>query len=138
MTAATKDRNTQEMAPGRSRAFAMAASAKVYAGTIAAIDAAGNVNKGITSTAIRAVGVFTQPYDNTGGAAGAITAEVNRGVFGPFANSAAGDLIAAADVGADCYIVDDQTVAKTSGTSTRSVAGKVWQVDASGVWVEFR
>ena len=28
-----------------------------------------------------------------------------------------------ADVGASAYIVDDQTVAKTNGTSTRSVAG---------------
>lgn len=138
MTAATKDRSTEEIAPGRVRSLPMAASAKVYAGTIAAIDASGNVNKGITSTTIRAVGVFLAPFDNTGGAAAALSAEVHRGVFGPFANSSAGDLIAAADVGADCYIVDDSTVAKTNGTSTRSVAGKVWNVDASGVWIEFR
>lgn len=138
MTAATKDRDLQEVAPGRVRSFAMAAAAKVYAGTIAAIDASGNVNKGVTSAAIRAVGVFRKAFDNTGGAAGALSAEVERGVFGPFANSASGDLIAAADVGNDCYIVDDSTVAKTSNSSARSVAGKVWQVDASGVYVEFR
>ena len=138
MTAAAKDRSTQEIAPGRTRALPMAAAAKVWGGTIAAIDASGNVNKGITATTIRAVGVFPQMYDNTAGAAGAITAEVQRGIFGPFANSSAGDLIAAADVGADCYIVDDSTVAKTNGTSTRVVAGKVWSVDASGVYVEFR
>jgi hypothetical protein len=48
-----------------------------------------------------------------------------------FQNSTAGDLIAQADVGTDCYIVDDQTVAKTSGTNTRSVAGKVQEVDAA-------
>ena len=48
----------------------------------------------------------------------------------------AGDLIAQADVGADCYIVDDQTVAKTNGTNTRSVAGKIIAVDADGVWVK--
>ena len=41
-------------------------------------------------------------------------------MFGPFANSASGDLITAAEVGSDCYIVDDQTVAKTNGSSTRS------------------
>ena len=41
-----------------------------------------------------------------------------------------------ADVGADCYIVDDQTVAKTNGTNTRSVAGKIIAVDADGVWVK--
>ena len=138
MAAATANRNLQEVAPGRRRALPMAAAAKVFQGTIAVIDASGNCNKGITSTAVRAMGVFAQPYDNTAGAAGAITAEVDRGIFGPFANSSAGDLIGAADVGADCYIVDDQTVAKTSGSSTRSIAGKVWSVDASGVYVEFR
>lgn len=138
MVAATKDRDTQEMAPARRRAFPMAAGAKVFAGTIAVIDASGNVNKGITSAAVRAVGCFRGAYDNTGGAAGAAVAETERGVFGPFANSSAGDLIAAADVGNDCFIVDDQTVAKTNGSNTRSIAGKVFQVDASGVWVEFR
>ena len=55
-----------------------------------------------------------------------------------FANSAAADAITLADIGADCYIVDDQTVAKTSATNTRSVAGKVFDVDAEGVWVDFR
>ena len=48
------------------------------------------------------------------------------------------DAITLADVGSDCYIVDDQTVAKTNGTNTRSVAGKVFDVDADGVWVDFR
>ena len=136
MTAATKDRDTQEVA-GRTRSLPMAAAAKVYAGTIAVIDLSGNANKGITSTTLKAVGVFKAPYDNTSGGAGAINCEVDIGVYGPFANSAAGDLIAAADVGSTCYIVDDQTVAKTNGSSTRSAAGTVWQVDANGVWVKF-
>lgn len=136
MTAATKDRDTQEVA-GTTRSLPMTAAVKAHAGTIAAIDAAGNVRPGITATTLKAVGIFAAPYDNTAGAAGAQLAEVKRGVFGPFANSSAGDLIAALDVESDCYIVDDQTVAKTSGASTRSVAGKVHQVDASGVWVRF-
>jgi hypothetical protein len=42
-----------------------------------------------------------------------------------------------ADVGKQCYLVDDQTVAKTDGTNTRSPAGFVRDVDADGVWVEF-
>ncbi|MCY1460857.1 hypothetical protein D9M71_784510 [compost metagenome] len=53
-----------------------------------------------------------------------------------FANSAAGDEITRADIGATAYIVDDQTVAKTDGTSTRSVAGTIRDVDSDGVWVE--
>lgn len=136
MTAATKDRDTQEVV-GRTRAFPMAAGAKVYAGTIAALDASGNLNKGITAATLKAVGVFDQPYDNTGGAAGAITGEAKRGIYGPFANSSAGDLIADTDIGSTCYIVDDSTVAKTNGSATRSAAGVVHKVDAAGVWVRF-
>jgi hypothetical protein len=137
MVAATKDRDTQTVA-GETRAFPMVAAAKAFAGTIAAIETAnGNVKPGLTATNIRAVGVFSAFFDNSAGAAGAVVAEVKRGVFGPFANSSAGDLIAAGDVDTDCYIVDDQTVAKTSGGSTRTVAGKVHQVDAAGVWVRF-
>jgi hypothetical protein len=34
-------------------------------------------------------------------------------------------------------VVDDQTVAKTNGSSSRSVAGIIRDVDADGVWVEF-
>ena len=136
MVAATKDRDTQEV-PARFRAFPMAANAKVFAGTIAVVDASGNMNRGTTAATLKCVGVFDQPFDNTGGAAGAIAGEAKLGVFGPFANSAAGDQITNADVGADCFIVDDQTVAKTNGGSTRSVAGKVHLVEAAGVWVRF-
>ena len=47
------------------------------------------------------------------------------------------DLITQANVGSDCYIVDNQTVAATSGTGTRSRAGKVYAIDPSGtVWVQ--
>ena len=41
-----------------------------------------------------------------------------------------------ADLGKTCYIVDDETVAKTDGTATRSAAGKVVGLDSDGVWVE--
>lgn len=134
MTAATKDRDTQELG-GRRRAAPIAANVKCYAGTLACIDASGNMTKGATATTLKCVGVFKQPYDNTGGAAGAFTAEAEQGVFGPFANSASTDAIALKDVQSACYIVDDQTVALTNGSNTRSVAGTIYHVDASGVWV---
>ncbi|EKK5133725.1 TPA: hypothetical protein NII88_006806, partial [Pseudomonas aeruginosa] len=34
------------------------------------------------------------------------------------------------------YIVDDQTVAATDGTETRSPAGRIIGVEPDGVWVE--
>ncbi|CUH67985.1 hypothetical protein TG4357_03322 [Thalassovita gelatinovora] len=52
-------------------------------------------------------------------------------------NSAAADEITIADIGNKAYAVDDQTVAKTDGTATRSPAGIIDDVDANGVWVRF-
>ena len=59
---------------------------------------------------------------------------MKRGNF-CLANSAGADEITAADIGKVCYIVDNQTVAKTDGTATRSPAGIVDDVDDAGVWV---
>ncbi|PYG27849.1 hypothetical protein C8N36_114125 [Pelagimonas varians] len=54
------------------------------------------------------------------------------------ANAAAVDEITSADVGSVCFAVDDQTVAKTDGSSTRSPAGIVDVVDLNGnIWVRF-
>lgn len=116
--------------------YPVLASAKLFAGAIVGFNAgAAFVSRGATSTTFKPVGVAQALADNSAGANGAINVRVRRGCF-RFANSSAGDLITLADVGSDCYVVDDQTVAKTNGTSTRSVAGKVRDVDADGVWVE--
>jgi hypothetical protein len=69
---------------------------------------------------------------NAGGADGAVTVPVRRGCF-RFANN--GDCTRA-HIGGSAYAVDDQTVASTDGTSTRSAVGTIRDVDALGVWVE--
>lgn len=79
-----------------------------------------------------AVGVAQQTVVNAG-ADGAKKVPTERGTF-KFANLGA-DAVTAADIQKDCYIVDDQTVAKTSGSNTRSIAGKVIEVEADGVFV---
>ncbi|WP_416053124.1 hypothetical protein [Cupriavidus basilensis] len=136
MTALTADRNTTFRA-GIDFEFPVAANTKIFAGSIVAIDTAtGTATKGATATTLKSVGIAQAIADNTGGAAGDIRVRVRRGLW-HVANSAATDQITLADVGADCYLVDDQTVAKTSGTNTRSLAGKIRDVDATGVWVEF-
>lgn len=135
MTAAVTDRDTRTR-EGTIRNFPVAAAAVLYAGTIAVLSA-GNLTKGVTGVGLVCVGATRERIDNSTGIAGAIRGNAFRGVHGPFANSAAGDLIALTDVGTDCYIVDDSTVAKTSGGATRSIAGKVFDVSADGVWVHF-
>lgn len=135
MTATTVDRNTRQRI-GSLRSFPVKAATTIPAGCIACLDASGLLVNGAIATTLKSVGVPQASIANTG-ADGAIRGEVEAGVFGPFANSTSTDAIALADVGADCYVVDNQTVAKTSGGNTRSVAGKVWDVSTSGVWVKF-
>jgi hypothetical protein len=133
MTALAADRNTLSR-DARDFEWPVATATKIYAGAIVCINSSGYATKGATSTTLKTVGVAQEQVDNAG-ADGDKTIKVRRGCF-RFANSSAGDAIARADIGADCYVVDDQTVAKTNGTSTRSVAGKIRDVDSGGVWVE--
>lgn len=133
MTALSSDRNTRARL-GNNRVEGLAASVKVWSGSIVMRNAAGYVTKGATATGCMGVGRAEATVDNTSGAAGALTVEYTQGTF-LFANSASGDLITIADIGKVCYIVDDQTVAKTDGTATRSRAGIVDGIESNGVWV---
>lgn len=135
MAALTADRATPRR-DGKRLSLPVAASTKLFAGSIVCVNTSNLAVKGAVSTTLKAAGVAIEQADNSAGAAGAIRVEVERGVF-LMANSSAGDLIALQDIGSTCFIVDDQTVAKTNGSSTRSAAGIVRDVDASGVWVEF-
>lgn len=112
----------------------MKAATIAYQGGIAVNDA-GVAAPGRTATTLVALGVFKFNYNNSTGAANKVIAEILTGVF-KMGNSSAGDLIAATEIGKKVYIVDDQTVAKTDGGTTRSVAGICFGVDSDGgVWV---
>lgn len=124
-------RNTKERI-GEVFDFPVAAATTCHQGGLAVLNA-GYAAPGATAVGLIAVGRFEESA--TAVSAGDVKVRVKRGTF-KFANSAAGDLIAQADVGADCYIVDDQTVAKTSAANTRSRAGKIVAVDSDGVWVQ--
>lgn len=132
MVAVTKNRNTPTRA-GNRRSAPVAAGALCYAGAIAVGNATGYAEPASTATGLTALGVFHHYQDNVGGADGDQVVEIDRGVF-HFANDG-GDPIDRTMIGTTCYLVDDQTVAATDGTSTRSPAGIVDDVDDNGVWV---
>lgn len=132
--ALTKDRNTVRR-DGVQYSDPVAAATRIFAGSLVCLNAAGNAVPGSTSTTLKARGVAQEHVDNRDGAIGDQRVETRRGVF-PFANSTSTDEITRADIGASAYIVDDQTVAKTSATNTRSIAGVIRDVDSNGVWVE--
>lgn len=131
----TSDRPTRERS-GDLREPPVKAATKIYAGAMAGVDASGWAVPMSTALNLKALGRAEHQVDNSDGANGDARVRIKAGIF-QFANSADADAIARSDIGADCYAVDDQTVAKTSGTNTRSVAGKIFDVDDQGVWVKF-
>lgn len=129
--ALTADRATPEL-PGKVYETAPASGQVIYRGALVALNANGELVKGTASTTLKMVGraeTSTEDPDYDG------RIQWRRGCF-RWKNSTSTDAIAAADVGNTVYIVDDETVAKTNGTNTRSVAGVCRGVDAAGVWVE--
>ena len=135
MAALTADRDTKERS-GSKLSLPVAASVTIYAGALVARDGNGRATPGATATTLLGVGRASQQITN-GSTAGAVSVEIEKGIF-RFNNSSSTDAITTANIGANCYIVDDQTVALTNGSSTRSVAGKIHDVDSSGVWVDMR
>jgi hypothetical protein len=131
MTTLTAERNTLEMV-GDKFAVPVKANTTLYAGSLAVGDA-GYAAPGRAATGLVALGRVEETV--TAVEAGDAIAQIKRGTF-CYANSASADLIAQANVGSDCYIVDDQTVALTSASNTRSRAGIIVAVDAAGVWVQ--
>ncbi len=135
MTALTQARATKSRS-GDTRSFPLAAGATIYLGALVAVNANGFVVPMSTALNLQGVGRAEQAVDNSNGADGAETVAVGAGIFN-YENSAAADEIDKSNVGATCYGVDDQTVALTNGTNTRSPAGTVFDVDEAGVWVKF-
>lgn len=130
--ALTKDRSTPSRA-GMLSGFPVKAGVRIFAGAqLAHVN--GFAAPATTATGLTAIGRAQGAVDNTGGADGAVTVRVERGVFRW--DNLSTDLVPRARIGADCYLVDDATVAATDGSGTRSVAGRVIDVDDDGVWVK--
>jgi predicted RecA/RadA family phage recombinase len=133
MTALTENRSTKKLADGV-RSGLLGANQTIFQGALLMRNASGHLVKGATATG--AFGVGRAEVAGTSTTAGVTPQPFSEGVF-LFSNSASTDLIATADIGTVCYIVDDDQVAKTNGTGTRSPAGVVVAVETLGVWVRF-
>lgn len=132
--ALTADRSTP-MKDGELVNVPVAANVKIYAGSLVTANASGYAAPGAVAATLTYLGRAEEQVDNTGGADGAKAVNIRRKKAFKWKNHGA-DAIVQADLGKTCYIVDDETVAKTDGTATRSAAGKVVGIDSDGVWVE--
>lgn len=130
----TAGRNTQyrgrELLP-----IPVAAATKIYAGAIVCITATGFAVGGSTAATLTYIGRAEDTVDNIAGVDGAKTVTVRRQKAFKWGNLAA-DLITQADLYKTAYIVDDETVAKTSNANARSAAGRIVGIDPDGVWIE--
>lgn len=111
-----------ERAPLRNLTIPVKAATTIYAGTIVVVDA-GYACPARTATGLLVAGRATETVINSG-SAGAKSITVERGAF-TLNNSSAGDLLTQADLLKTVYLVDDNTVAKTDGSSARSAGGKL-------------
>ena len=131
--ALTADRNTTERDGALVNRPAEAA-VKLFAGSLGAVNAAGNALPASDTVGLKVVGRVESQVDNSAGVAGDLNVEMKRGVF-QFANSGTSALTVA-DIGGNALVEDDGTVAKV--TTNSIVAGKIIDIDASGVWVEVK
>jgi hypothetical protein len=135
MTAATFERTTESAGEIPSKGtLPMAANTRVLRGTIACVDADGRAVAGTDGSGLNAVGKFAESYANlttssSGGAAGAIDAEIQYGVFGwNYTGTApkAGQVV---------YVVDNQTVSIDSDSGQRGIAGYCSELIEGQCWV---
>lgn len=138
MTALTADRKTPQYGLGQhpeKRVVPVAASTKIYAGSLVALNASGYAIPTSADSAFKILGVAEAQADNSSGSAGAINVTVLRGCFG-FVNSSSTDALSSVDIGALCYAVDDQTLARTSSRGVRPIVGRVQAIENPLVFVE--
>jgi hypothetical protein len=119
------------------RNFPCAAGVRIWLGAMVAVDNTGLLRPARETATDKVVGIAKIRADNLGGLASAISCEIETDWVVAMVNSGGGDAITLADVGKDCFAVDDQTVALTSNTNVRPRAGKIWNVTEAGVWVRF-
>ena len=134
MAALTKDRNTRRREAVEFN-DPVGAGVTIFAGAIIALNATGYAVPGSTALNLTARGIASEQVNNAGGGDGDISVMSMSG--GRAFHVGNDGSIDRTDIGGLAYIVDDQTVAATDGGGTRSVAGTIVDVDASGVWVRF-
>lgn len=153
MTALTAPRSTPSLATGKDAwtTHPVAANVKIYPGAQVALNATGYLVPATSVTTLKVIGVASpkgNQYTRTGPAQvvlgyidttdladGAVECTVQHPIA-LMVNS--GTSITKADIGNDCFAVDDQTVAKTNGGTSQVTRGDVTfsGTDAVGVTVD--
>lgn len=136
MTALAAERDTVKYGgdpvPSQVR-LSMKGATTIYKGALVAVTSGGYALPAAATATNVTIGVAMETKTNSG-ADGAAEIDVRCGVFG-FNNSSASDEITALQIGLNCYVVDDNIVAKTDNSAARPVAGKVVKIEGGQVFV---
>lgn len=127
---ATNGEKATQQREGDIVAFDLAAGAQINKGAMVVLEA-GYAKPGHEAAGLKSVGIAEISADHS---AGANTVFARRGTF-LLRNGTGADEITRADIESQCFILDDDTVAKTDGGGTRSRAGTVRAIEGGNVWV---
>lgn len=134
MAALTQARDTLRKYLERSMPGKVAASTTIYAGAIVAKNAAGYLVPASDTAGLKVCGRADETVDNSTGANGDKLCTYSAGVF-KYGTTGASALVQADD-GGTAYVLDDQTVVKTAGTTNGIAAGSIDSIDDDGdIWV---
>lgn len=140
--AQTQPRKVQER-QGQKHGHPVLAGAIIHQGAIVVLasgwaapgrsgEGADNAAKAADAATLQVVGIAEESV--TGGAAnGDVRVPTRAGYF--LFNNLDGDPVTRSEIGKPCFLVDDETVAKTSPNNTRARAGIVDDLEDAGVWV---
>lgn len=129
----TEDRNTKTR-EGKYVNLAMAASTKIYAGQLVAVNAQGYAVPASDTAGLKVIGIADVAMDNSAGAAGDSNVVAHRAIC-KLANATTNPVVQA-NIGSVVFVSDDVSV---TGTSTNSVvAGIALEIEEDGVWVDTR
>ncbi|MED5536478.1 MAG: hypothetical protein VX661_01395 [Pseudomonadota bacterium] len=140
--ALTQGRKTQERG-GRQHGHPVAANAVIHAGALVVLASgwaapgrtgvgADNAAKAADAATLQVVGVAEEGVQG-GPANGDSIVKTRAGCF--LFDNLSTDAVTRADIGKPCFVVDDETVARTSPNNTRARAGIVDDLEDAGVWV---
>lgn len=136
MTAITAGRAYKTLEPGR-RSHPIAASTTLYRGGMVFCNGSGYADH-TTGNGLKCLGVAVGDQDNSAGSNGAFRAELDCDKAFDFAIGTSSDALTDADIGATVYAIDNATVGKTSGSSSRAVAGTLVEIKDGRAYVDIR
>jgi hypothetical protein len=130
MTPLTANRYTK-FRDGLITAHPVKAAANIYKGSLVCAGTDGYAVPGADATGYTFLGVALEEADNTNGQSGDLLVRVQtQGVFS-FGKSGT---ITQANIGANVYVVDDQTVGLAATTTYDVLCGRLEALDGTDLW----